>query len=259
MSSYIVKPLLKAIEVLKCVGQLPEPQSLKEIALRVGLPKTSVFRYLRTFEAAGMIVHDQARDLYRIDTRIIGMINLGSEMERLRKACLPHMQTLCRLSGETVNLGVMEGSDIVYLEILQSPRAVKLQARVGGRHPIHTTSIGKVMLANLPGEARTAALPRVLRQRTRRSILERQSLFVELDKIYQLGYAEDDGENEDGALCLGAPIFDASGAVVAGLSITAPTTRISKDWKREMTSHVLAEAQAISTELGYVRNSADSR
>lgn len=251
MSGYIVKPLLKAIEVLKCVGQLPEPLSLKEIALRVGLPKTSVFRYLRTFEAAGMIVHDRARDLYRIDTRIIGMINLGSEMERLRKVCLPHMQTLCRLCGETVNLGVLECSEIVYLEIIQAPQAAKLQARVGGRHPIHTTSIGKVMLANMPAEARTAALPRVLRQRTRRSILERQNLFVELDKIHRLGYAEDDSENEDGALCLGAPIFDASGSVIAGMSISAPTARISKDWKREMTSHVIAEAQSISNELGF--------
>lgn len=251
MSRYIVKPLLKAIEVLKCVGQLPEPQSLKEIALRVGLPKTTVFRYLRTLEAAGMVVHDTARDLYRIDVRIIGMINLGSEMERLRNVCLPHMQTLCRLSGETVNLGVMEGSDIVYLEILQAPQAAKLQARIGGRHPSHTTSIGKVMLANMPTEARTAALPRVLRQRTRRSILERQSLFQELDKIQRLGYAEDDSENEDGALCLGAPIFESSGEVIAGMSISAPTSGASADWKREMTSHIIAEARSISTELGF--------
>lgn len=253
MSRYIVKPLLKAIEVLKCVGQLPEPQSLKEIALRVGLPKTTVFRYLRTLEAAGMIVHDTARDLYRIDVRIIGMINLGSEMERLRNVCLPHMQTLSRLCGETVNLGVMEGSDIVYLEILQSPHAAKLQARIGGRHPSHTTSIGKVMLANMPSEARTAALPRVLRQRTRRSILERQSLFLELDKIQRVGYAEDDSENEDGALCLGAPIFDASGEVIAGMSISAPIASTSTDWKREMASHIVAEARSISAELGLAR------
>jgi|GEM_PF-2388954 len=85
MSRYIVKPLLKAIEVLKCVGQLPEPLSLKDIALRVGMPRTSVFRDLRTFEAAGMIVHDKTRDLYRIDTRIIGMIMNDSEISQ--QAC----------------------------------------------------------------------------------------------------------------------------------------------------------------------------
>ncbi|MEJ1960884.1 MAG: IclR family transcriptional regulator [Gammaproteobacteria bacterium] len=251
MSRYIVQPLLKAIEVLKCVGQQPEPLSLKDIALLVGLPKTSVFRYLRTFEAAGMIVHDKTRDLYRIDTRIIGMINLGSEMERLRMICLPHMQSLCQLSGETVNLGVMEGSDIVYLEIIESPQAGKMQARVGRRHPIHTTSIGKAMLAKMPTEARTAALPRVLRQRTRRSILERQNLFVELEKIGRLGFAEDNSENEDGAICLGAPVFDASGSVIAGLSISALAASVSRDWKQEMTAHVISEAALISTQLGF--------
>lgn len=250
-SRYIVKPLLKALEVLKCVGQQPEPLSLKDIALRVGMPKTSVFRYLRTFEAAGMIVHDKTRDLYRIDTRIIGMINLGGEMERLRQICLPHMQRLCELSGETVNLGVMEGSDIVYLEIIESPHAGKLQARVGRRHPVHTTAIGKAMLARMPEEERSAALPRVLRQRTRRSILERQNLFIELEKIGRAGVAEDNSENEDGAICLGAPLFNASGAVIAGISISALASAVSKDWKREMTPHILTEAASISEQLGF--------
>src|SRR5689334_20012896 len=115
---YIVKPLQKAIEVLKCVGQNPEPMALKEIAARVRLPKTTVLRYLRTFEAAGMIVHELPRDVYRIDIRLLGMIDLGSEVERLRRICLPHMSKLQRVSGETVSLGVIEGADIVYLEII---------------------------------------------------------------------------------------------------------------------------------------------
>ncbi|MEJ0085298.1 MAG: IclR family transcriptional regulator [Pseudomonadota bacterium] len=251
MPRYIVQPLLKAIDVLKCVGQHPEPLSLKEIALLVGLPKTTVFRYLRTFQSAGMIVYEKERDLYRIDTRIVGMINLGNEMERLRKVCLPHMQTLCNLSGETVNLGVLEGSDIVYLEIIQSPAATKFQARVGSRHPVHTTSIGKVMLANMSAESRTAALPRVLRQRTRRSILERKNLFTELDTISSLGFAEDDGENEDGALCVGAPVFNASGSVIAGLSVSAVAANIREDWKQQMTPRIVTEARSISAELGF--------
>lgn len=251
MSRYVVKPILKALDVLKCVGQNPQPLSLKDIALRIGMPKTSVFRYLRTFESAGMIFHDKARDLYRIDIRVIGMINLGSEMERLRRVCLPHMQRLCELSGETVNLGVVEASDIVYLEIIESQRAGKLQARVGRRHPIHTTAIGKAMLARMPEEERNAALPRVLRQRTRRSILERQSLFVELEKIGRAGFAEDNSENEDGALCIGAPVLDASGAVIAGISISALAATVSKEWQQKMTAHVMTEAAAISRAFGF--------
>ena len=251
MSHYIVNPLTKALEVLKCVGRVPEPMSLKEIALLTSLPKTTVFRYLRTFEAAGMIVHDKSRDLYRIDTRILGMINIGREMERLRKICLPHMQALAQISGETINLGVMEGSDIVYIEIVESTRASKSQARVGGRHPIHTTSIGKAMLAYMSMEDQSAALPKVLRQRTRRSIYERQLLERELEEVRSRRFAEDDMENEDGAACIGTPIFNAAGAVIAGLSISAPVAKVSEEWKLKLTPGLIAHANMVSVELGF--------
>lgn len=251
MARYSVSPLQKAIEVLKCVGQVPEPMSLKDIALRTSLPKTTVFRYLRTFEAAGMIVHDKLRELYRIDTRVLGMINIASEMERLRRTCLPHMQALCQVSRETVNLGVIEASDIVYLEIVESPYSVKSFARVGGRHPVYTTSIGKAMLAHMTFEEQSAVLPKVLRQRTRRSILERQKLTEEFERCRRMGFAEDDRENEDGAVCVGAPIFNAAGSVVAGLSISGPAERMSSDWKSKVTPALIAHAGMASAELGF--------
>jgi len=253
--SYIVKPLQKAIEVLKCVGQLPEPMALKEIAARVGLPKTSVFRYLRTFEAAGMIMHELERDVYRIDTRIIGMINLGNAVERLRRICLPHMRKLQQFSGETVNLAVIEGTDIVYLDIIEPSDATRFHARVGGRDPVHTTSLGKAILAHLPPEAQMAAVPRILRRRTQRSVLDHKSLMRELDRVRACGIAEDNGENEEGAaamgICLGSAVFSASGAPIAAISVAAPAFRLTEPRKLAIATQLIATAKRISAELGY--------
>lgn len=250
-SSYIVKPLKKAIEVLKCVGQFPEPMALKEIAARVSLPKTTVFRYLRTFEAAGMIVHELPADVYRIDTRILGMIDLGTAVERLRRICLPHMRKLQRLCGETVNLAVLEGTDVVYLDIIESSYAVRFHARVGGRDPAHTTSVGKAILAYLPQEGQNAALPRALRHRTRRSVPDPKSLMLELEDVRRRGYAEDNEENEEGASALGAPLFNTAGAVVAAVSVAAPSFRLTEHRKREIALRLLATTASISSELGF--------
>lgn len=250
-SKYIVHPLRKALEVLKCIGQHAEPMSLKEISIRVGLPKTTVLRYLRTFEAAHFVTHDAERDLYRIDTRIISLINLGTALQQLREACLPHLRSLQQRCNETVNLGVLEGSDIVYLEIVASTQFVRTQARVGGRHPVHTTALGKAILAFLPPEARVAALPRVLRRRTEKSTVERADLLAELDRICTQGFSEDNSENENGAMCIGAPVFDFTGSVVSAFSISAPSFRTSVEWKALWVPQLIAATRAASRDLGF--------
>lgn len=249
---YIVHPLRKALDVLKCIGQHAESMSLKEISVRVGLPKTTVLRYLRTFESAHFVAHDTERDLYRIDTRIISLINVGTALQQLREACLPHLRSLQDRCNETVNLGVLEGSDIVYLEIIASTQLVRTQARVGGRHPVHTTALGKAILAFLPPEARAAALPRVLRRRTEKSTVERGDLVADLNRICAQGFSEDNNENENGAMCIGAPVFDSTGTVVAAFSISAPSFRISAERKALWIPHLLASTRAASNDLGFL-------
>jgi IclR family transcriptional regulator, KDG regulon repressor len=252
-SQYIIQPLKKALDVLKCIGQTPEPLSLKDIGLRLNIPKTTALRYLRTFEMAQMVVHDSQRNLYRIDTRIFSLINLSSCLQQLRETCSPHLDALQKQCNETTNLGVLEGSDIVYLEIVGAKQLGRSWARVGGRHPVHTTALGKAILAFMPIEARNAALPHVLRRRTARSTTERASLLAELDKINAQGFSEDNSENENEANCIGAPVFDSSGAVVAAFSISARSTRVSESWRGKYIPHLISATRAASRDLGYYK------
>jgi IclR family acetate operon transcriptional repressor len=246
---YVVAPVLRAMTVLRCVGEAPGPISLKAIAAASGVPKSTTFRYLQTLCAAGMVSHDKMRTIYRIDPRIIGMLNLGGTVQSLRETCLPAMRELQAAFDETVNLGVLEGSQVVYVEIIESTRSLRFHAAVGGRDPAYTTALGKALLAFLPPEARAVALPRTLRRRTDRTIIDRAALLAELEAIRARRYAVDAGENEEGAVCFGAPIFGLSGAAVAGISLSMPAVRLNDRLRARIVARLLEAADRLSRGL----------
>ena len=249
--SYVVKPVERAIRVLQCAGAASSPMSLKEISARVGLPKTSVFRYLRTLCACGLIAHDADRDLYRVDAGILSLVPQGGGLQRLREIALPHMRSLQQRYNETVNLGILEGVNVVYIEIIESKRALRMQARVGGRDPVHSTAIGKAILAHLPDDIRQQIVPPRLRKRTALTLTSVTSLDAELASTRDRGYALEEGENEEGAACIGAPIFSESGEVSAGISIAAPAARLGEQRRHEIAPVLVGAAERISVTLGF--------
>ncbi len=245
---YVVRPLQRAIEVLRWIGHHPGPSSLKEIATATGLPKTTAFRYLRTFVAAGLLVHERERDLYRLDARSDALTARGAAVERLREAALPQMRALRRAFDETVNLAVLEGTDVVYVEIVDGARGLRSLARVGGRHPAHSTAVGKAMLAHMDEVSRSASLPRVLRRRTGRTHVDARRLADELAAVAAAGHAIEVGENEEGAACVGVPVIGLRGEVSGALSIAVPSARLAPARTREMVRGLVASAAAVARE-----------
>jgi DNA-binding IclR family transcriptional regulator len=250
-NDYIVKPVEKAIQVLRCVSAAPSAMTLKEITSRVDLPKTTVFRYLHTLRACGLIAHDSEGDLYRVDSGILSLAPQTGGLQRLREVAVPYMQALQKRWNETINLGVVEGANIVYVEIFESHRALRMHARVGRRDPIHTTAIGKAILAHLPPDLAHQILPPRLRKRTAYTVSSAAHLAHELEFVRKLGYASEESENEEGASCIGAPIFDESNKVAAGLSISAPAARLNASMKQRMAPSLIDAARRISTTLGF--------
>jgi IclR family acetate operon transcriptional repressor len=250
-NDYIVKPVEKAVQVLRCVSAAPSAMTLKEISSRVGLPKTTVFRYLHTLNACGLIAHDAERNLYRVDSGILSLAPQSGGLQRLREIAVPYMQALRKRWDETVNLGVVEGTNIVYVEIFESQRALRMQARIGRRDPIHTTAIGKAILAHLPQELVRQILPPRLGKRTSRTVCSAATLARELALTRRTGYALEESENEDGASCIGVPIFDESNEAAAGLSIAAPTARLNTAMRQRMAPTLIDAARRISTTLGF--------
>jgi DNA-binding IclR family transcriptional regulator len=252
---YIVKPVYKALEVLKRVAEERREISLSELARQLGLHKTTLFRYLYTLSECGLIIHDPDTDLYRLGLSAWELGQLAGPELRLREVALPHMTSLGDRFDETVNLGVVDDREVVYLEMVESHRTLRMQSRLGSRDPLYSTSLGKAILAFSPEEQWEQFLPSRLLPRTTRTITTLSALRKELIRTRERGYAQDYEENEEGSRCIGAPIFDERGRVKASISVAAPAIRLNDALAQEVAAAVMETAASISQQLGYRSNS----
>lgn len=249
---YIVKPVAKALQTLIILSEAGRDLSLTELCHRVDIPKTTVFRYLQTLVAYGFVRHEAQSDRYGLGLRLWALGQVVVANSRLREVAIQPLEALRDRFDETINLGVLDGKEIVYIEMAESRRSLRMQARLGGRDPVYTTSLGRAILAFLPDERWPDHLPVRLSIRTGRTISSLPALRRELRATRNRGYAVDNGENEEGSRCLGAPIWDQRGEVVAALSLSAPASRFGEGREAEVAREVVKTANHISRLLGYV-------
>jgi IclR family KDG regulon transcriptional repressor len=248
-SNYLVKPVDKALQVLTTLAENGRELSLKEICARTRLPKTTAFRYLYTLSTHGYVTHDAEADLYRLGPRSWQLGQSAGRYGRLLEVALPLMQQLRDHFDETVNLAVLNQTEIVYLGMVESRRALRMQAQIGSQDPAYSTSLGKAILAHLPTEQQSSHLPAQLAPRTGQTLTSLSALQHELELTRQRGFAVDHGENEEGACCIGAPIFDRHGRVMAAISVAAPASRLPDSAIPTVARAVIETAQTIAAAL----------
>lgn len=224
---YIVQPVMKALEVLDYVAKQGRDVTLTETVKELKLPKTTVFRYLQTLSAASFLEYDLRRDRYRAGPRFRHLAEIDRSLQGLRDAVQPEMHDLSERFGETINLAILAQKAIVYIDIVDRGRTPRTEARVGQRHPVHSTSLGKAIAAHLPDEELEALCMPLLPARTIHTLTDGRFLRRQVDYIRQQGYALDMGENEDGHMCIGVPILDDRGRPVAAISLSAPEARLA--------------------------------
>jgi DNA-binding IclR family transcriptional regulator len=250
-NSYIVQPVYKALQVLRVLGDERRELALSEICYRVDMPKTTVFRYLQTLCACGFVTHDPDTDLYRIGLRVWELGQTVHEPLRVRELALPAMRGLRDQFNETVNLGVLDGLDVVYIEIIESRRSLRMQAQLGGRDPVYSTALGKAVLAFMPEPQWAAHIPPALAPRTDRTVTSLSRLQKALALTRERGFALDDEENEEGARCIAAPIFNHQGQALAAVSLSAPASRLTDRLLPKVAAAVTQTAAAISQRIGH--------
>lgn len=248
---YIIKPVLKALRVLKCLSEAGRELPLVEICRIVALPKPTVYKYLQTLKEAGFVLYDAQCECYWLGPNAWSLGRTVDPSLRVREVARPIMQQLRNRFDETINLGVLHDHEVVYLEMALSRQALRMQATIGAHDPAYTTSLGRAILAFLPQELWKKHVPRQMRKRTAFTIVSPDNLYAELLKTRQRGYAIEREENESGAMCIGAPIFDQDGNVVAAVSLSAPAARISLLVESEVGEAVVRAAHDISNRLGH--------
>ena len=243
-----IQVLERSFALLDVLAQQPEPMALKDISERTGLHPSTAHRILNDL-AAGRFVERPQAGLYRLGMRLLELGNLVKARLSVREAALAPMRELHRLTNQAVNLSVRQGDEIVYVERAYSERSgMQVVRAVGGRAPLHLTSVGKLFLADDDKDRVRAYAARTgLAGHTRNSITQVQALEKELDGGRARGIAHDNEELEIGVRCVAAGVHDDTGRLVAGLSISAPTDRLEPAWA----DRVRETAETISRALGY--------
>ena len=243
-----IQVIERMMTLLDALAVSPEPASLKQLAAATDLHPSTAHRILAAMTAARFVERQDA-GTYRLGIRLLELGNLVKSRISLREVALPFMQELHETIGEAINLGARHDDEIVYIERTSSGRAlVRVVYLVGGRAPLHLTSLGKLFLAaDTPQQLRDYARRTGLPGKTPHSLTGLTALEKELDKIRRHDLAYDNEEAEIGLRCLAAPIRDDQGTIVAGLSISAPTDRHDPSW----CDQIKAAAGAISNALGY--------
>lgn len=227
---------------------------VSEAARRLGVGTSTAFRLLTTLTDEGLLERGDAPGTYRLG---LAMYELGVTVFPnlgMHEAAMPVLAALRQVTGETVQMAVLDGLEVVFIERLESPLTLRFVVRAGHRMPAHATSTGKALLAYLP--------PDVLQKRMRdwspvrltpHTITTKPVLLADLRRVAARGWAQNIEEGSLGTASIAAPIRDENGTVIAALSVVAPISRASAQAMKRYRTAVIEAANAISRRIGYRR------
>jgi IclR family acetate operon transcriptional repressor len=245
---YTVVALARGLDILETLAD-NRAATLGEVTLRTRMPKTTAFRLLATLQARGFVERTPT-GTYQPGLRLIQLAQVTHAAADLRRVAQPYLGRLHDISQDTVNLVIWHDRTALYLEVLASPRPLRFAEAPGSAAPLHATALGKAIAAHLPEEDVIAILKETgLPRFTPRTITTIARLLREFRRIRERGCAIDRQEQDIGAVCVAAPIFDAHG-VVGAVSIAAPAARMKDRRLAGLVPELLDACAGISHTLG---------
>jgi DNA-binding IclR family transcriptional regulator len=250
-----VQSLERALSILEVMAQEGAPVTVTELSEKVGLKISTVHRLLTTLGHRGYVEQAPDSSKYRLGLKLLELGNSVLCFSDVRTVARPYLEELVSRCNETANLAVLDGSDVVYIDQVESSNIiiVKMLAQPGNRGPVYCTASGKALLAFLPGDRLQPLLESLEMTRfTNETITDTAHLKKELERIRQDGYAMDWGEMEEHVRCIAAPVFDHEGRAIASISVSGPSNRITTYYmKNDLAEMVKRAASKISYKMGF--------
>jgi len=248
-----VQSLDRALEILRLLGSEPEMR-VTDLARRLEVHKSTVFRLLSTLQEHGLVEQNPTTEKYRLGyglVRLAGAVVAELDLARASRSVL---EELAVRTGETVNLAILQGDQVVNIDQIAAPNLVVNVNWVGKQTPLHATSNGKVLLAYLAEEERRRLLSRPLPRLAPRTITDPRMLEKQLRRILTDGYAFTLEELELGLNAVAAPVYAADGRVQAAVSVAGPSYRVTPQRLSELGEMTKDAGAAISRRMSYIRN-----
>lgn len=224
--------------------------TVSDLSKKLGYPRPTVYRILDALIAEQLIISRNNMQSFGLGSRLISLASRALESSDIRQICKDHLFDLREQTQETVHLAVRDSNEMTYIDKLESPKAVRMNSRLGSRVTLYSSSVGKAYISSLDEDALSAVLPtltfKVFTDTTIRSI---PALKREIHQIRQQGYAEDRQENEKDIFCYGCAITDKSGFPLACISLSVPVFRMSENREATYILPLLKTCRAISEKL----------
>lgn len=246
-----VSSVLKVFGILQALGEEREI-GITELSQRVMMPKSTVYRFLQTMKSLGYVAQEGESEKYSLTLKLFELGAKALQNVDLIRSADIQMRELSNETRETIHLGALDEDSIVYIHKIDSMYNLRMHSRIGRRNPLHSTAIGKVLLAWRDRSEVEEILSHIEFTRSTKYTLDSAAaLLPVLDTVREQGFGEDIEEQEEGLRCIAVPVFDRFGVVIAGLSISFPTLRFSEEHKGDYVKSLHCAARNISEQMGY--------
>jgi len=244
-----IQSLARGLKILELLANSDNGMGITALAAELQIDKGSASRLLATLANYGFSEKDPDTRRYKLGPRIVSLSRSLLTKMPLREAAKPFLHQLVRETGECAHLGVCAQKKMLYIDQVESPETLRVNAEVGSTAPFHCTALGKALIA-----WGGAPLPEELTSFTARTITDLDSLKFNMEQARRQGYAVDDEEFDYGVRCIAAPVFDYRGKVVGAIGISGPTARITLEKVPVLAESVMKTATALSDKMSFKRN-----
>lgn len=251
-SSSHVQSVERAIIIIETLAKSRQEMSLTELSNEVGWPKSTVHGLVSTLRDYHYVDQSSITGKYKLGIHLFELGNIVGRSWDISSIAKPHMQKMSQILGETVQLGTKSNGEVLYLDKIDSNQMLRIVSEIGGRLPMHCSGLGKVLLAyssNL--EIQKIIAQKGIHPRTLKTIVTKEELEKELQRIRKAGYAVDDQEIMDGLRCVAAPIFDGNNKVLYAISVSGHCQNMQGQHFEEIIEILTKTAKSISYEMGY--------
>ena len=250
--TYKVNVLERTFKILDVFSEDGRELGMAELVPKLRIPKSTIHRLIMVLERHGYLERSPVSDKYHLGSKVVQLGMHALSRLDLGGTATPYLKRLASETGETAHLGILQENKVMSLYHAQGTHVLQPPSTVGRRIPIYCTSLGKAIVAFLPDEEQNHLTSGLRFQRyTSKTITRSAALKSELARVRKQGYALDNEEFEKGLKCLGAPVRDYSGRVIAAISIAMPSFRMSKRREAELKAAVVRTATDLSSALGY--------
>ena len=249
---YRIHVIDRAAQILDCFGFDHQELSVSEIGAKTGLHRSTAHRILMALEYNDLIKQNPSTGKYHLGIKLFKLGHQAVSQLNLREICRPFLSRLMNDTKETIHLAVLDDDQVLYLDKVEGPHALRMPSRVGRYIPTYCTSLGKAMLSCLDDQEVKSILRRqTLKPHTENTVKNINQFLADLGSVRKRGYAVDNEEIEIGLRCVGAPLRDYTGGMVGAISVAAPSARLSEKNTPVIGRMVIAIAAEISEQLGF--------